>query len=1251
MRPFSLLSSLRPYGLRSSRALPRAAMLLFVVVTAACSGGGDATGPGGNTGGNTGGGTPAVASRIDLSTSSVGLGAVGATENVTALVRDGAGNLMPSASVSWSSSDITIADVTGAGSSATITARAPGRTTVRATSGSVSQELVVNVSIVRAIALPATSQVRTGSSLVLSPTLDADAGAATALRWESVDPTIATVAGGVVTGVQPGTTTIRVSAVGDPRVSASTQLTVTTARSVVIRNAPEELFLGDEQQLTAIVDVNDGESQAIEWSSSNRTVATVTSGGRIIAVGLGTTTVRVQSTAFTGMKDSAVIAVRVPRIVTVSPSTTTMGPGQTRQFSATVQIEEGMSTAVSWRTADPSVAMISSTGLVTGVAQGTTTVTAVLNADTLRRGTATVTIAPMVRDVEVQPSAASLAVGDTRQLVANVSGDAGASTAVDWRTANPAVATVSTTGEVTGVSAGATIITAVSLSDTTRRSTSLITVRNAPQVTVTPTSLTLEPGETAYLGASVQADAGVSTGVTWRTSNASVVTVSGGGQVTGIANGSATVTAVSIADTTRRASASITVSTLPGVRSVSVSPSVSSLQSGQTVQLVPTVQVSGGASPAVTYRSDNPAVASVNFTGLVTAMGNGSATITVTATADPTKSAQASITVSATPTQLATAWSSARLGGALHEDVVSFDAVDANTAFAVNSKGDVFRMSGGTWALGTRGSSHGTQFLAVSAAGANSAVAVGTNGVIVQFNGTGWSTMSSGTQQTLNGVHLESASGGFAVGASGIVLRLNGSTWASLPSGSSQTLYGVWTSGSTGFAVGTGGEMLRWNGTAWSAVASGTTETLYGVHGLSANSAVAVGSFGTALRWNGSSWSRVNGGNVTADLYNVAGTTADSRYYIASDDGLYVLNNNSLSLVTTPYAPRLFGASVDASGNVWTSGQRGSVMRLATGTWETMNLAPDLIDVWSTAANNAWAVGEFGFVYRWNGSVWSRQTTPTTATLNAVWAPSATEAFAGGDNGTMLRWNGSTWTAMSFPSSSSVYGLWGTAGNNVYAVTSGGEVLRWNGSSWSSATTSASPLWVVYGSSANDVYVTGENGTGLRFNGSSWSPLGVPASGTLAGIWASSSANVLTVGSGSSGLSGVAYRFTGSSWSTLSMPSTAVLTSVWGANQNDVYATGESGTMLRWNGASWTSMSTGTTDLLWSVSGAPTGTGGGFAVGYNSTVVAATSSSGMMVSGFRALTTTRNTSLDPRPGAKRTRGALPSGKEREQRRR
>ena len=354
-------------------------------------------------------------------------------------------------------------------------------------------------------------------------------------------------------------------------------------------------------------------------------------------------------------------------------------------------------------------------------------------------------------------------------------------------------------------------------------------------------------------------------------------------------------------------------------------------------------------------------------------------------------------------------------------------------------------------------------------------------------------------------------------------------------------------------------------------------------------------------------------GSLIADLFGVAGSSANGgRMVIASDDGALALNGSTLSTLSTPYAPRLFAVAVDGSGNVVVGGQRGVVMRTPSTSWETLNAAPDLIDAWTTGSTNSWAVGEFGFIYRWNGSTWSRQTTPTTSTLNTVWGSSASDAFAGGDHGTMLRWNGSSWSAMSFPSSGSVYGIWGSSASNVFAVTSTGQVLRYNGSGWGVVATASGALWSVFGSSASDVYVSGENGVVMRFNGTSWSSMNTPASGTIAGIWAGSASNLVAVGASAAGTTGLAYSSSGSSWSSVSTGTSRVLTSVWGPSASDLYVTGEAGTILRFNGTSWSSMSSGTTDLLWAVTGPPSGTGGAFAVGYNSTLVTGSGSGSLL---------------------------------------
>ena len=123
------------------------------------------------------------------------------------------------------------------------------------------------------------------------------------------------------------------------------------------------------------------------------------------------------------------------------------------------------------------------------------------------------------------------------------------------------------------------------------------------------------------------------------------------------------------------------------------------------------------------------------------------------------------------------------------------------------------------------------------------------------------------------------------------------------------------------------------------------------------------------------------------------------------------------------------------------------------------------------------------------------------------------------------------------------------------------------------------------------------------------------------------------------------------------MGSGKALTSIWGPRSNDVYVSGDTGTMLHFNGSTWSSMSTGSTELLWAVSGAPSASVNGFAVGYNGTIVLGTAGgtgarvavAAKAATAFGASARSAGVGLNPAPGARTARGALPFGKARQNR--
>jgi len=163
--------------------------------------------------------------------------------------------------------------------------------------------------------------------------------------------------------------------------------------------------------------------------------------------------------------------------VTMAPTTVSVNAGATTQLIATVAPANATIQSVSWTSSNTAAATISSTGVVTGVAIGTATIT-VSTTDGLKTATCLVTVGntiTAVTGVTLAPATASVNIGATTQLTATVAPANATNKTVSWTSSNTAVATVGTTGLVTGVATGSAIITVTTV-DQAKTATSSITV-------------------------------------------------------------------------------------------------------------------------------------------------------------------------------------------------------------------------------------------------------------------------------------------------------------------------------------------------------------------------------------------------------------------------------------------------------------------------------------------------------------------------------------------------------------------------------------------------------------------------------------------------------------------------------------------------------------------------------------------------------------------------------------------------------
>lgn len=169
---------------------------------------------------------------------------------------------------------------------------------------------------------------------------------------------------------------------------------------------------------------------------------------------------------------------------------------------------------------------------------------------------------------------------------------------------------------------------------------------NVSGVTLNKTSSTMtQKGETLALTATVSPSNATNKKITWSSSNTSVATVSSSGVVTAVANGTAIIN-VKTADGSKTATCKVTVNIPVSVTGVTLNKTSSTMtKKGETLSLAATVSPTNATNKNVTWSSSNTSVATVSSSGVVTAVANGTTTITVK-TADGSKTATCKVTVS-----------------------------------------------------------------------------------------------------------------------------------------------------------------------------------------------------------------------------------------------------------------------------------------------------------------------------------------------------------------------------------------------------------------------------------------------------------------------------------------------------------------------------------------------------------------------------------------------------------------------------
>lgn len=466
-----------------------------------------------------------------------------------------------------------------------------------------------------------------GETRVLVATVQPTNATDKSVLWRSGNESYATVdQTGTITAVAPGKTDITATTL-DGGYSALCGITVIAA---IIRvtgvsingESAIDMDVGNTVQLTAVVTPADATLRDVSWRTSDGNILTVSETGLVTCVGSGSATITV-TTNDGGFTDSVSVRATDPRVAVTGVawadgSPTLVNAGHQVQTSIVITPTNATNQAVSYNSSNPEAVTIGEDGILYGQASGSSTITV-----TTDDGGFTASFTATCSSVAVitPDGLGGIPIGGVYRFTYSVSPSDAKLENIRFESADPAIATVDSTGLVTGVAEGGCNIWMYADQNGTEVSTATW-AQIAAKVQVYPQYVEWLAGNSQQMATEIYPSDSKDVVVTYTSADPSIITVDSNGLMTAVAQGS-----TSVRVNVKMNGVSETGSTSPYVSTLSVSTdSLPTIKVGGTQQLTVTVSPAYAKEDSrysVTYTTSDATVATVSESGLITALTDG----------------------------------------------------------------------------------------------------------------------------------------------------------------------------------------------------------------------------------------------------------------------------------------------------------------------------------------------------------------------------------------------------------------------------------------------------------------------------------------------------------------------------------------------------------------------------------------------------------------------------------------------------
>lgn len=486
------------------------------------------------------------------------------------------------------------------------------------------------------------------------------------VKFTSTNANVASIdANGTVSLKAKGSATVKMSVYASasattPLLEKSVNVTVkqpVTGITITSASGSSTVDTGDTLQLTANVSPSNASDTSVTWSSSSTGIAKVSTAGLVTGVAAGTAVITAK--ANDGSNQSATFTVTVTKKVikvtkiSLSANNLLMKTGRTATITATVTPTNADNRAVTWSSDNPTVVGVDQSGNITAKKAGSANITVTAQDGSGVTATCWVSVSDIkVTGITFSETTLNLNTGDTKQLTAKVQPSDATNSKLTWSSNNETIASVDQNGTITAKKEGSAVITATAQDGSGIKTTCQVNVTDikVSGITISASTLAMQTEDVKQLSVTAITPANATNkALKWESNNTWVATVDESGNITAHNQGEATITVKAADNGGAQATCKVTVTerTAPVVKvtQIQLSQTWASINEGKELQLTATVLPADATNQSLNWSSSVEGVATVDQTGKITAIKEGTTVITATAKDDSGISASCTVQV------------------------------------------------------------------------------------------------------------------------------------------------------------------------------------------------------------------------------------------------------------------------------------------------------------------------------------------------------------------------------------------------------------------------------------------------------------------------------------------------------------------------------------------------------------------------------------------------------------------------------